>query len=146
MEYQVSVDIKATADKVWSVLTDVERWPEWSSSMAKLRRLDRGPFERGTRVRVKQPKLLTAVWTVVDIEPKHSFTWTATNGGVTTVTDHRLAPEPNDTVTVTISVRQAGPLSWLVGMLTSGLTRRYVNMEAEGLKRRCEEGPLAPTT
>jgi hypothetical protein len=37
-----------------------------------------------------------------------------------------------------LGVDYAGPLGWLVGRLYSGLTRRYIAMEAEGLKRRLE--------
>jgi len=40
-------------------------------------------------------------------------------------------------------VDQRGPLGTLVGALMRGTTRRYLAMEAEGLKARCEQR-LAP--
>lgn len=141
--YETSINIAATTDKVWSAIEDVERWPRWTASMTSVERLDRGPLARGSRARVRQPKLPPVVWTVSDLEPGRSFTWTARNPGVTSVAHHQLSPGPGNTVTVRLSVRQTGPLSPLLGLLASGLTRRYVNMEAEGLKRYCEAGPVA---
>jgi hypothetical protein len=39
---------------------------------------------------------------------------------------------------VTLGVDFRGPLAWLVSRLYGKLTQRYIEMEAEGLKRRCE--------
>ncbi len=140
MRYEVSVDIDATPDEVWTVLTDVESWPEWTASMTRVRRLDSGPFGVGSRARVKQPWLPPVVWRVIEFEPGRSFAWQAESPGGTTVGDHRLTENPAGGVTATIEIRQAGPLASLFGMLTSGLTRRYVDLEANGLKRRSEAG------
>jgi hypothetical protein len=41
-------------------------------------------------------------------------------------------------VTVELGTAQTGPLAWLVGILYGRLTRRYIGMEAQGLKRFCE--------
>ncbi len=141
--YETSINIAATTEKVWSAIEDVERWPRWTASITSIERLDRGPFARGSRARVRQPKLPAVVWTVTDLEPRRSFTWTARNTGITSVADHQLAPGPGNTVTVRLSVRQTGPLTPLLGLFASGLTRRYVNMEAEGLKRYCEADAVA---
>ena len=64
MWFETSVDIAAPADVVWQTLTDVERWPTWTSSMSRVTPLDPGPLAIGHRVKIKQPSLPTAVWTV----------------------------------------------------------------------------------
>jgi carbon monoxide dehydrogenase subunit G len=47
MDYQVSVDIAAPPDVVWSVMADVERWHEWTPSVRGIRLLDGGPCASG---------------------------------------------------------------------------------------------------
>ena len=39
---------------------------------------------------------------------------------------------------VTLGVDFRGPLAWLVSRVYGALTQRYIEMEAAGLKRRCE--------
>jgi uncharacterized protein YndB with AHSA1/START domain len=137
-----SITIDAPAQRVWSVMTDVERWPEWTASVTRVERLDTGPFGVGSRARIRQPKLPTTIWTVSDLQPERSFAWTAGASGVTTVAEHEITPGPGGGVTVTLSIRQSGLLSPLLALLASGLTRRYIRMEAEGLKRRAEGSDL----
>lgn len=138
MQFEISMDIAAAPEAVWGVLTDVERWPQWTASTS-VQRLDDGAFTVGSATRVKQPRLPAMVWRVTELDQPRCFAWTATSGGVTTVADHRLRPNGGGGTTVTLSIAQTGLLAPLVGLLTSSLTRRYVAMEARGLKRRCEE-------
>ncbi|GGK69547.1 hypothetical protein Sme01_15100 [Sphaerisporangium melleum] len=138
MFYATSVIIRADVEKVWSILTDVERWPEWTPSVTSVRRLDEGPFALGSQARVEQPKLRPAVWTVTEIEPGVSFDWAARNPGVTTIGGHRLTARPNGTVECLLTIGHRGPLAPLIGLLTGSLTRRYLEMEATGLKHRAE--------
>ncbi len=137
MRYEVSADIAAAAERVWSVLVDVERMPMWTSSMTRVERLDGGPFGMGSRVRIKQPRLPVAVWRVCELTPLSSFSWATTSGGVTTCAGHTLAGGGRG-VRVTFTVEQNGLLAPLVGLLTAALTRRYVNAELNGLKLRSE--------
>lgn len=43
-----SIDIAAPVEAVWSVLTDVERWPEWNGDIARIALA--GPFAAGTTI------------------------------------------------------------------------------------------------
>jgi uncharacterized membrane protein len=140
--YETSIDIDASRERVWAVLIDIERWPEWTRSMTSLEHLDAGELRAGSRVRIKQPRLPTVVWQVTELEPMQSFWWTATGGGMTTVAGHEIAARPGDGsgVVVSLSIRQTGPLARVFGLLAGSLTRRYVQLEAQGLKRRCEAG------
>lgn len=146
MEYTVSITIDAPAARVWSILSDVERWPEWTASITSVQRLGSGTFALGSRARVAQPKLSPMVWTVTSMQVNRSFEWTATMPGVTSVGGHRIADGPGDGVTVTLSIRQTGLLAPIIGLFAGGLTRRYIEMEAEGLKRRAESATPAMST
>jgi uncharacterized membrane protein len=138
--FETSVDIAARLEDVWMVLVDVERWPEWTASVSGVELLDGGSLAVGTRARVRQPRLPATVWEVTDVEPGHAFTWKAVAPGVTTVGDHRLIPEGPASTRAVLGIGRSGPLAPLVDLVFRGLTARYVRMEAEGLKSRCEAG------
>ncbi|MGC0415694.1 SRPBCC family protein [Embleya sp. AB8] len=138
MAYHESIHIDATPERVWAILSDVEQWPTWTASMRMVRRLDREPFDVGSRVRIKQPRLPAAQWLVTDLEEGRAFTWISRGGGVTTIAEHRI--EPGEGVTVRLTLRQEGLLTPVVDLLAGGLTRRYLRMEAAGLKERSERG------
>lgn len=138
MRFSASVDIAATPDAVWQVLTDVERWPEWTESVHRVERLDSGPFALGSTARVEQPRLRPAIWLVTDLNPESSFRWASTTGGVTTVAEHRLSTNGNGRVRVDLTIEQSGGLAPLVGLLGWPVIRGYLRTEAAGLKDRCE--------
>lgn len=147
MLHEVTVEIDASPGLVWEVLMDVERWPEWNASVTSAERIDGGdgdPLEVGSTVRLKQPRLPAMVWRVTEVEPGRSFDWTASSPGVTNEAGHRIgAPDGSgDRCVVTLGLAQTGPLAGLVGWLFGGRTRRYVEQEAEGLKRRAESDDL----
>jgi uncharacterized membrane protein len=138
MQVETTIEIDAPPELVWAVMTDVERWPEWTTSVERAERLDDGPLRIGSRARLKQPRFPAVIWEVTDLQPGRSFAWTATNVGVTSIGEHRIVPQAARGVSVTLSLRQQGPLAPLLAALTGKVTRRYVEAEAQGLKRRSE--------
>jgi uncharacterized protein YndB with AHSA1/START domain len=131
-------EIAAPADLVWQVFSDVERWPEWTASVTKLTALDGPELRPGARFEIRQPRFPKLVWTVTEVDPGSSWTWvTRSPGATTTATHHVRAAGPDRTVVEQV-LDQAGPLGGLVGRLMAGTTRRYLEMEADGLKARSE--------
>ena len=141
MDIERVIDIAAPRDQVWAALADVERWPEWTASVTSVERLDPGPFGVGSRARVRQPRLPAATWTVTALEPGRSFEWRSAVPGLGSVGDHRVDTVGGRASLVTLSVTWSGPLAPVVRLVWGNLSRRYVEMEAEGLKRRCEVSP-----
>ena len=139
MQLVESISIAAPPDRVWAVLMDVEGWPQWTQSMTRLERLQPGDLAVGSRVRITQPKLPHVVWTVTALEPGRYFAWRGSSPGVRTDAGHRIETEGNGS-RVTLTIEQSGLLSPLVGLMYGRLTKRYVDMEARGLKARCEAG------
>ena len=139
MELTASVDIAAPPERVWDVLTDVERWPEWTASMRWVRRLDEGPLRTGSVAKISQPRLPTVDWVVTELEPGEHFTWVTTGPGARTSAVHALEPLPGGGTQVRLGIEQTGWLGALFGRVTRGMTERYLGMERDGLKQRCEQ-------
>ena len=72
------------------------------------------------------------------VEPEHSFVWQTGVPGVRTVAGHRVEATESNGTHVTLSLSWSGPLAPLIGLLYGKQSRRYVEMEAQGLKQRCE--------
>ena len=140
MHHETSIEIAASPELIWSTLSDVERWPDWTRSVSDVERLDAGDFGAGSRARVKQPGMPRLVWEVTEYVPGKVFSWASKVPGVTTTGGHRLVVDQGDRVTVTLTLDQEGFLAPVVWRLTGSRSRRYVQMEADGLKRRCESG------
>ena len=89
-----TVTIAAPPEQVWTVLVDVERWPERIPTVDRVERLDAGPLAVGSRTRVEQPRLPTAVWTVTELADGSSYTWESRSPGVTVTAAHEVEPQP----------------------------------------------------
>ena len=136
-QFSISIDINAPADRVYEVLSDTERWQEWTPSVTSIKRLDSGPFVVGSRALIRQPRFPPALWTVTAIDGKRSFTWTDRAPGIT-VTAHHSIDTVGRVSRATLSLRYEGLLGGLLARMTRRITNRYLRMEANGLKKRSE--------
>lgn len=138
MNTQTSIDIDAPAVTVWRVYADTERWPDWTDSVNRVTPLDGPALEVGHRFEIDQPRFPTLVWEVTEVDRGHSWTWRQRSPGGTTVATHLVEDLGDGRTRVHQSIDQRGPVGALVGRLARGLTRRYLQMESEGLKAASE--------
>jgi uncharacterized membrane protein len=138
----VTIDVDAPPERVWAVMANVEAWPQWTASVSEVTRLDTGRFDVGSRVRIRQPRLPVAVWTVDVLESGRSFTWVTGVPGFRTTATH-LVERRRGGSRVILEIDQRGVVGELFGRWTANLTERYLNLEAVGLKRRAEESSSA---
>jgi uncharacterized protein YndB with AHSA1/START domain len=135
--FSISVAIAAPPARVYEVMTDIERWPEWTASVAKIRRLGPAPLAVGSRAIIWQPKFPPALWTVTANEPGRSFTWVSTAPGLRVIGHHRVDHAAAGSL-ATLTLQLDGVFGGLWGRLTGGITTRYLRLEAAGLKTRSE--------
>lgn len=137
MFFETSVDIAAPPAHVWAVMSDIERWADWTPSVRSIRTLGAGPLAVGSRAIVRQPRLLPAMWTVTALDPGRRFAWTTGNPLVRVLAEHAVEPSGSGS-RATLSIRFSGPLAAAVGRWTRGLNERYLALEAAGLKTQSE--------
>lgn len=137
-----TVIIEAPPEKVFAVLCDVERWPQWSSTMLSVRRLQSGPFAVGSSAEVRQPKLRAAVWQVTELEVNRNFTWTTRSPGLRMQAGHLVETHGTGS-RVALSFEMSGLMAPLAWRLYGALIDEYVLTESLGLKQRCETAGAA---
>jgi|SRR5690348_2684997 len=140
--FHATIDIQAPPERVWTILRDIEHWPEWTPTVRRIRLLDPGPLAVGARALVHQPSLFPARWQITELEEGRSFTWITRSPGVLVAGRHFVEGAANGS-RATLSLSFSGPLGSLVASLTRGLNKRYVALEAQGLKKQAEVDALA---
>ena len=138
MELRTNIAVTAPPDRVWEVLVDVERWPEWTDSVTSVRMLDDPPLAVGSRVEISQPRIPTGAYTVTALAPGRSFTWEQRQPGSTVSAHHECTRLPDGATQVELTVAMRGAIGGLVGRLYRKLTERYLAMEQAGIKSRAE--------
>jgi uncharacterized membrane protein len=142
MRYMITdsgVEIEAPATVVWEVFSDVERWPEWTASVTDLIALDGPGIALGKRFEIKQPRMPKLIWEVTEVEPGTSWTWVQRSPGGLTVARHNVIPKSSERSLVRQLIDQRGPIGVLVALLMRRMTKRYLELEAAGLKARSEQ-------
>lgn len=132
----VAVDIDAPPEKVFEVLCDVERWPEWTPTVTSVQRLDQGPFAVGSVAQVRQPKLRPAVWKVTELAGQN-FTWVSHAPGLRMKAGH-LVERQGAGSRVLLSFELSGLMARIISRFYGGLIEQYVTTESRKLKQRVE--------
>ncbi len=138
MRFERSIEIEASQQRVWEVLSDLEAWPQRIETVDVVEVLTPAPVTTGSRVRLKQPKLPEGVWDVTAWQAPSYFEWTQKSGGLTSTAGHRVESLGADRSRLTLTLDMRGPLVVMVALFYRGLTNRYMDLEAEGMKRAAE--------
>ena len=137
MRFETSIEIDAPQQRVWDVLSDLEAWPQRIETVDTVELLTPAPISNGSRVRLKQPKLPEGTWEITAWDAPSYFEWTQKSAGMHMVAGHRVEPLGDGRTRLTLTLDMGGlllPVAWFY----RGLTNRYTNLEAEGMKRAAE--------
>jgi hypothetical protein len=135
--FRDTITIAAPAAVAGDIMKAVQEWPSWTASVSSVERAATGPLAPGETVTVKQPKLPASIWQVTRVDA-HGFEWTSSSPGVRNVAGHWAIDNGDGTCTAELTLSFAGPLARVVTLLYSGLIRRYIRTEAEGLRKAAE--------
>jgi uncharacterized protein YndB with AHSA1/START domain len=143
MDYDTTITTTADLDHAWAALAAVTTYPQWTTSMTKVIPLDGDELRVGRRYRILQPGFPPVVWRVTEVVSGSSFQWEARSPGLRTVASHRLSPEEGGGTRITLHIAQTGLLARLMAALTATRTRRYLALEAAGLRAAAEAAQAA---
>jgi len=136
-DFSISVQVDAPPQRVWEVMSDIERWPDWTPTVTSVRRTNSGPMRIGAKARVHQPRLPAANWVVTALTEGRGFDWESRAPGMRVLARHTIEAS-GEGARVTLSVQFSGLIGNVIGRATASLNRRYIALEADGLKRRAE--------
>jgi uncharacterized membrane protein len=137
MHFEKSIEIDAPQQRAWDVLSDLEAWPRRIETVDLVELLTPRPITKGSRVRLKQPKLPEGTWDITVWDEPSYFEWTQKTGGITSVAGHRVEALGEGRARLTLTLDMRGFLT-VIALFYKGLTNRYMNLEAEGMKRAAE--------
>lgn len=136
-----TVQIDAPPERVWEVLLDVERWPEFAAQFQRIVRSDDGPLAMGKKARVTPKGLRRSEWVVTEFTDGRSFTWESDAlPGFHLAGGHMIEPDGAGT-RATMSLRSSGPVALLMTPAAALIFRGNTRLACEGLKARCEGRP-----
>ena len=138
MRFEKSIEIDAPQQRVWDVLSAVESWPERIETVDSVELLTPAPITEGSQLRLKQPKLPEGTWEITVWDAPSYFEWTQRTGGTTSVAGHRVDALGDGRSRLTLTLEMRGLLIPIIGLFYRDLTNRYMNLEAEGMKRAAE--------
>jgi uncharacterized membrane protein len=145
VRFEKSIEIDATQQRVWDVLSDLEAWPRHVDTVESVELLTPAPLSDGSRVRLKQPKLPEGTWDITAWDAPSYFEWTQKTGGITSVAGHRVAALGEDRARLTLTLDMRGLLIPIITLFYRRLTNDYMTREAEGMKRAAESAQGART-
>jgi len=140
MRFEKSIDIAARQQRVWEVLSAVEAWPQRIDTVDTVELVTPAPITTGSRVRLKQPKIPEGTWDITVWDPPSYFEWTQKMTGATSVAGHRVEALEDGRARLTLTLEMRGFFIAIIGVFYKDLTNRYMNLEAEGMKRAAESG------
>jgi uncharacterized membrane protein len=137
MHFEKTIEIEAPQQRVWDVLSDLDAWPRRIETVDVVELLTPAPITKGSQVRLKQPNLPDGTWDVTVWDAPSYFEWTQKTSGITSVAGHRVESLGEGRARLTLTLDMRGFLI-PIALFYKGLTNRYLNLEAEGMKRAAE--------
>ena len=138
MRFEKSIEIDASQQRVWDVLSALEAWPERIDTVDSVELLTPAPITKGSRVRLRQPKLPDGTWDITVWDAPAFFEWTQKEGGTTIVAGHRVEALGAGRARLTLTIDMRGLLIPIIGRFYRDLTNLYMDLEAKGMKRAAE--------
>jgi len=128
----------STPDRLWSIVSDVERWGDRLPTVDSVRPQNSGPTGVGSRFEVRQPGLPKAVWEVTDWQQGRSFTWVSSSPGIRSTAVHTVHDDDGGS-RLDLSLEWSGLFSRVLELVIGRKARGMVETEALTFTRLDEQ-------
>ncbi len=145
MELEITENIVASPERVFALVSDVARWPEFISAIQRVEILAPGPLTCGTRFRETRKMFgreSTEEMIVETIDAPKLLRLTAQNHGTAYVADH-IVEQAGDVVRLTLRFEGQpttlmARLLFLPGLVMLRSVRRQLEADLRDIKRAAE--------
>ncbi len=117
------IDIKAPIEKVWNILSDIDRWPSWNPSISSSQL--EGPLAPGTSFRWKS-KSASIISTLQEVVPEKRFGWTGKSMGARAVHIWEFEVQENNVI-----VRTGESFDGLIVKLLKGMMQKTLDQSLQ---------------
>lgn len=131
-----SIKISARREKVWSILTDIDRWPEWQIEISKAKIKGSLAPETIFEWKTGGANIKSILHTV---EPSNKFGWTGKTFGMYAIHNWQLIQEGEETI-VTVEESLDGMLAKIFKGSFNQSMEQGMQRWLEQLKKVCEKG------
>ena len=142
MRFEESIYVDAGQQRLWDVLSDIEAWPRRVETVDVTELLTPAPLAKGSRIRLRQPKVPEGTWDITVWDAPSYFEMRQKSGGVTSVAGHRVEALDAGRSRLTLSLDMKGWLVPVFGLISKGMTTRYMTSEAQDMKRAAESAEM----
>jgi uncharacterized protein YndB with AHSA1/START domain len=108
-----SLETRASAEAVWRLWADVERWPEWNAGVEQIEL--HGPFAVGTTIVMTPPGDEPVELRITEAVEPELFVDEADGGDFLVRTTHRVETIGDERVRITYRMEITGPAAATVG-------------------------------
>lgn len=136
MKFSASVEINAPAERVWSLVNNVEEWPRWIPSLKKIEKISPGPLGVGSLVLVVAKSLITVnlLMTITEFVAGRRVVMEGKVLGVKMTRHYELEPLDKGKTRLTAGGKVSGLLAFLVRRGGQKLSEEIV----QALKKKVE--------
>lgn len=106
-EIEHAIETSATAEAIWILFREVERWPQWNAGVEQLE--IHGPFAAGTTFVMTPPRQAPITSRLVEVQEGKSFLDETRIGELRVFVDHRIEPTAAGRTRIVYSVEAFGP-------------------------------------
>lgn len=140
MRCEIAVDIGSCPDHVWAVVTDVTRWPRWTTAVREAVLLGGGALAYDGVLRLRAPRLPERTWRVAEFQARrHRFALRSEGLGGRAQVRFTLTPAADAGRSRLVVVHErAGWIGSPMARLTARTVEGHLQTLAADLKAHCE--------